>query len=229
MYPGIDAGIHYNLRNTTHTEGLIRVAGPDETISSVRLGTTVGSLVGRTSSGCAWTTGWSHPGFRINALAELALPALSAPLRPFPLDVGDDTFLKISVRSLSVIPIGTIPLPAPRISFRAGLPAGGRSLLPKVERYFAGGDTTIRGFQLDRARVEQVRYLDPSSRDRRRSIASTTGRWAATCASCRTSTSCSRSARPGTGRCFSTTASSPTRWTACRSPSFDTASASRRC
>jgi len=43
MYPGIDAGIHYNLRNTTHTEPLIRVAGPDETISSVRLGTTVGS------------------------------------------------------------------------------------------------------------------------------------------------------------------------------------------
>ena len=38
----------------------------------------------------------------------------------------------------------------------------GESLLPKVERYFAGGDTTIRGFQLDRARIEQLRYLDPS-------------------------------------------------------------------
>jgi outer membrane translocation and assembly module TamA len=29
--------------------------------------------------------------------------------------------------------------------------------LPKVERFFAGGDTTIRGFELDRARTEVIR------------------------------------------------------------------------
>ena len=46
--------------------------------------------------------------------------------------------------------------------FDQGFPLGGASLLPKVERYFAGGDTTIRGFQLDRARIEVVRYPDPS-------------------------------------------------------------------
>ena len=42
-----------------------------------------------------------------------------------------------------------------RLGFRfdQGFPLGGASLLPKVERYFAGGDTTIRGFQLDRART----------------------------------------------------------------------------
>jgi outer membrane protein assembly complex protein YaeT len=161
MFPGIDAGIHYNLRNTTHTEPLIRVAGPDETISSVRLGTTVGSL----SANVEWLRMDNRlvptRGFRINALAELALPFLSAPLRPFPLDVGDDTFLKVSVRSLSVIPLGRFFL---RLGFRFehGFPLGGESLLPKVERYFAGGDTTIRGYQLDRARIEQLRYLDPS-------------------------------------------------------------------
>jgi len=162
MYPGIDAGIHYNLRNTTHTEGLIRVAGPDETISSVRLGTTVGSL----SANVEWLRMDNRlvptRGFRINALAELALPALSAPLRPFPLDVGDDTFLKISVRSLSVIPIGRFLFLRHGFRFEQGFPLGGASLLPKVERYFAGGDTTIRGYQLDRARVEVVRYQDPS-------------------------------------------------------------------
>jgi len=162
MYPGIDAGIHYNLRNTTHTEPLIRVAGPDETISSVRLGTTVGSL----SANVEWLRMDNRlvptRGFRINALAELALPALSAPLRPFPLDVGDDTFLKISVRSLSVIPIGRFLFLRHGFRFEQGFPLGGASLLPKVERYFAGGDTTIRGYQLDRARVEVVRYQDPS-------------------------------------------------------------------
>ena len=29
LYPGVDAGLHYNLRNTTHTEPLLRQAGPD--------------------------------------------------------------------------------------------------------------------------------------------------------------------------------------------------------
>ena len=158
MYPGVDAGIHYNLRNTTHTEPLIRLAGPDETISSVRLGTTVGSL----SANIEWLRMDNRlvptRGFRINAPAELALPVLSVPLRPFPLDVGDDTFLKISIRSLSVIPIGRFLSLRHGFRFEQGFPLGGASLLPKVERYFAGGDTTIRGYQLDRARVEIVSY-----------------------------------------------------------------------
>src|SRR4029078_7065401 len=76
--------------------------------------------------------------------------------------VGDDTFLKISVRSLSVIPIGRFLLLRHGFRFEQGFPLGGASLLPKVERYFARGDTTIRGCQLDRARVEVVRYQDPS-------------------------------------------------------------------
>src|SRR6185312_2247997 len=43
-----------------------------------------------------------------------------------------------------------------------GFPLGGAALLPEGERDFAGGDTTIRGYQLDRARVEVVRSpLEP--------------------------------------------------------------------
>ena len=159
MYPGIDAGIHYNLRNTTHTEALIRVAGPDETTTNVRLGTTVGSL----SANVEWLRMDNRlvptRGFRVVALAELALPALSAPLRPFPIDVGDDKFLKMSVQSLSVLPLARWLSLRLGFRFEQGFPLGGASLLPKVERYFAGGDTTIRGFQLDRARLEVIRYL----------------------------------------------------------------------
>ncbi len=161
MYPGVDAGIHYNLRNTTHTEPLLRVAGSDATINSVRLGTTVGSL----SANVEWLRMDNRlvptRGFRVNALAELALPVLSAPLRPFPIDVGDDAFLKISLRSLSVLPIGRYLFLRLGVRFEQGFPLGGASLLPKVERYFAGGDTTIRGYQLDRASVEVVRYREP--------------------------------------------------------------------
>jgi outer membrane protein assembly factor BamA len=33
---------------------------------------------------------------------------------------------------------------------------GGAALLPKVERYYAGGDTSIRGYQLDYALTETI-------------------------------------------------------------------------
>ena len=158
LYPGVDAGIHYNLRNTTHTENLLRPAGPDEAQRTVQLGTTVGSL----STNVEWQRLDNRllptRGFKLEATAEIALPALSIPLRPLPFDVGDDTFLKVAVRSTSVVPL------APWLSLRHGLrweqgfPFGGAQVLPKVERYFAGGDTTIRGFHLDRARVEVVRF-----------------------------------------------------------------------
>jgi outer membrane protein assembly factor BamA len=163
MYPGVDAGIHYNLRNTSHTESLLRVSGPDETVSTVTLGTTVGSL----SVNVEWLRLDNRllptRGFRVDAIAELALPALSVPLRPLPLDVGDDTFLKIGVHSLTVIPLGRYLFLKHGLRFDQGFPLGGASLLPKVERYFAGGDTTIRGYQLDRARTEVVMFpLAPS-------------------------------------------------------------------
>jgi outer membrane protein insertion porin family len=156
LFPGVDAGLHYNLRNTTHTEPLLREAGPNETTQTVTLGTTVGSL----SANIEWLRMDNRllptRGFRIDAIAELALPAFSVPLRPFPFAIGDDSFLKVGVHSLSVIPLGRHVYLRHGFRYDQGFPLGGASLLPKVERYFAGGDTTIRGFQLDRARVEVV-------------------------------------------------------------------------
>jgi len=156
LYPGVDAGLHYNLRNTTHTEPLIRESGANETTTDVTLGTTVGSL----SANIEWLRMDNRllptRGFRIDAVAELALPVFSLPLRPFPFAIGDDSFLKVGVHSLSVIPLGRHIYLRHGFRYDQGLPLGGAALLPKVERYFAGGDTTIRGYQLDRARVEIV-------------------------------------------------------------------------
>jgi outer membrane protein assembly complex protein YaeT len=156
MYPGVDAGIHYNLRSTTHTEDLIRQAGPDEAQQTVTLGTTVGSI----SANVQWLRVDNRllpsRGFRIDAIAELALPALSVPLRVFPVDIGDDTFLKVGIHSLTVIPLGRHLFLRQGFRYDQGFPLAGASLLPKVETYFAGGDTTIRGYELDRARVEVV-------------------------------------------------------------------------
>jgi outer membrane protein assembly factor BamA len=80
------------------------------------------------------------------------------PLRPFPFAIGDDTFLKVGVHSLSVIPLGKHIYLRHGFRYDQGFPFGGAALLPKVERYFAGGDTTIRGYQLDHARVEVEQF-----------------------------------------------------------------------
>jgi outer membrane protein insertion porin family len=158
MYPGVDAGVHYNLRNTTHTEPLLRTAGPDEQQSNIQLGTTVGSV----SFNAEWLRLDNRllptRGFKVDAVVELALPVLSEPLRALPFPIGDDTFVKVGLHSTSVIPLNRWLSLRHSLRYDQGFPLGGPSLLPKVERFFAGGDTTIRGFQLDRARVEEVSF-----------------------------------------------------------------------
>jgi outer membrane protein insertion porin family len=152
MYSGIDANIHYNLRNTSRTELLDRGADPGvfQDQSTVRIGTFISSL----SAGVEWHR-LDHllipaRGFKIAAGIEVALPALF-------FGVAHDTFVKVFGRGLSVVPL--LPWLSLHYSIRydQGLPLGGSALLPKVERYFAGGDTTIRGYQLDYALTETVR------------------------------------------------------------------------
>ena len=160
LYPGVDAGVHYNLRNTRHTEPL-RAARPARTRNqdTIQLSTTVGSV----SANVVVASPRQPPASARRACASTArpsspCPALSVPLRPLPFPTGDDSFLKLGVHVLAVIPLGRNLYLRFGFRFDEGLPLGGASLLPKVERYFAGGDTTIRGFNLDRARTEVVQY-----------------------------------------------------------------------
>jgi outer membrane protein insertion porin family len=149
MYPGVDASLRYNLRDAVRTEFLLRSAGADEEQATVKIGTVVGSF--------SLTVDWQRldnqlvptRGFKVTGGLEWALPALS-------LDRGQDRFLKLVGRSLTVVPL--LPWLSLRHSVRydQGLPFGS-PVLPKVERFFAGGDTTIRGFELDRARTEAIR------------------------------------------------------------------------
>jgi outer membrane protein insertion porin family len=152
LYSGVDANVSYNLRNTSRTELLDRSAesGPFQDQTTVRLGTLVSSL----STSVEWHR-LDHVlvptrGFKVTAGLEVALPALS-------FGEGHDTFAKIYARGLSVVPV--LPWLSLRYSIRydQGLPFGGSAVLPKVERYYAGGDTTIRGYQLDWAMTETVR------------------------------------------------------------------------
>jgi len=157
MYPGIDANLRYNLRNTSRTEMLVRDAqiAAFQNETTVRIGTFVSSL----SAGVDWQR-LDHPlipsrGFKVSAGVEVALPA-------FFFDVGQDSFVKVFGRGFSVVPI--LPWLSLHYTFRydQGIPLGGAALLPKVERFPAGGDTTIRGYQLDYALTETVRVQGPT-------------------------------------------------------------------
>ncbi len=150
MYPGVNAAVRYGLANRSRTEFLLRGAGPDEDLRTVRLGTVVGSL----TASVDWLR-LDNPllptrGFKLHGGIELAHPALS-------LHAGDDTFIKTDLRSLVVIPLARWLSLRHSVRYDQGFPLDGASVLPKVERFFAGGDTTIRGFELDRARVEIIR------------------------------------------------------------------------
>jgi outer membrane protein insertion porin family len=88
-------------------------------------------------------------GFKLTGGVEVALPGLS-------MNFGQDTFVKVIGRSLTVVPLLSWLSLRHSVRFDQGLPIGA-PVLPKVERFFAGGDTTIRGFELDRARTEVIR------------------------------------------------------------------------
>jgi outer membrane protein assembly factor BamA len=141
--------LRYNLRDTTRDELLLRTAGPLEDQQTIQIGTIVGSL----SLSLDWLR-LDNPlvptrGFKLSAGVEMAQPALS-------LDHGVDRFVKLTGRSLAVVPLTSWLNLRHSVRYDQGLPFGA-PVLPKVERFFAGGDTTVRGFELDRARIEIVR------------------------------------------------------------------------
>jgi outer membrane protein insertion porin family len=149
VYPGVDVALRYSLRNTTRTELLLRGAGADEHQQTANPETTVGAM----RASVEWQR-LDNPlvptrGFKLVGAVELALPELS-------LGAGEDRFVKTQVRLLSVVPL------LRRWSLRAsarydhGFVLGGRSVLPRVERFFLGGDTTVRGYELDMARREAL-------------------------------------------------------------------------
>lgn len=149
MYPGVDANLRYNLRNTYHTEPQARAAGADENQDTVSIGTMVGSF----STAIEWQRldNLLVPtrGFKVGAGVEVALPAFS-------FNQGGDSFVKLSARSLAVAPLASWLTLRHSLRYDQGFPLGGPSLLPRVERYFAGGDTTLRGYDLDRALTDGV-------------------------------------------------------------------------
>jgi len=69
---------------------------------------------------------------------------------------GTDHFLKLNVSGQYFQPLPLGMTLAVSVRYDHGVPLGDTVVLPKVERFYAGGDTTIRGFEEDMAWTEKI-------------------------------------------------------------------------
>jgi outer membrane protein insertion porin family len=70
--------------------------------------------------------------------------------------LGSARFLKLGGQAQHFIPLGSRFRLSNAVRYDHGVPLGGDHALPEVERFFAGGDTTVRGFEQDRLATEIV-------------------------------------------------------------------------
>lgn len=146
----ITTGLHYDFRLRERPIDVLRPAGADDDQTQVPISTRTGS-VGVTFE---WEQrvdrqGTLSPlapeaGFRFEAQASLASGYLG----------GQDTFLKLSTAGTKYWPVGSNLVVRADLRYDQGVPLGGAVLLPEVERFFAGGDATVRGYDDERLATE---------------------------------------------------------------------------
>jgi outer membrane protein assembly factor BamA len=153
--------VHYDYRLRTRNVDVLRPIGADMDDTQVAIQTTTGSVgvtgeadhrVDRSGqlSPLAAADGWHLAGTVSVAFPEVA-----------PLLGGQDTFIKASVTASKFVPIGENLVIRGDFRYDEGFPLGGAVLLPDVERFFAGGDNTVRGYQDDRMATEIIRVGVP--------------------------------------------------------------------
>jgi outer membrane protein insertion porin family len=71
--------------------------------------------------------------------------------------LGTDDFAKISLAGQIFFPLGSRIVVTNSMRWDQGFPLGGAVLLPEIERFSAGGDTTVRGYEADRLATQIIR------------------------------------------------------------------------
>ncbi|TMQ11559.1 MAG: hypothetical protein E6J90_34480 [Deltaproteobacteria bacterium] len=153
----ITTGLHYDFRQRERPLDVLRPIGADNDQTQVPIGTSTGSAgisfeweqrVDRQGTLSPLTP---EDGFRFDVQASVASRYLG----------GQDTFLKLSTTGTRYLPIGQNLVLRADLRFDQGIPLGGAVLLPEVERFFAGGDATVRGYDDERLATEIVQVGVP--------------------------------------------------------------------
>jgi outer membrane protein insertion porin family len=149
--------VEYLFRVRSRNVDALRPIGADMDESQVAISTRTGSVgtrleyENRVDSGGQLSPLAPQEGWHAEVTASYASPYL----------FGQDTFMKVSA---SVSRFETV---LEHITLRAdarydhGIPLGGAVLLPEVERFFAGGDNTVRGYADDRMETEIIEVAVP--------------------------------------------------------------------
>jgi outer membrane protein assembly factor BamA len=153
----ITTGVHYDFRQRERPIDVLRPLGADDDQTQVPIQTTTGS-VGVTFE---WEqrvdrSGTLSPlapesGFRFDAQASIAGPFLG----------GQDRFIKVSTGGTRYLALGKSLVLRADLRFDEGFPLGDAVLLPEVERFFAGGDATVRGYDDERLATEIIQVNVP--------------------------------------------------------------------
>ncbi len=155
LFPGVDAGLHYNLRNTTHTEPLVRQAGPSKPRQrharhhhrqperQHRV-----AAHGQSPAADARLPGRRH---RRAGAARVLDPAAAVPVRHRRRQLPEGR------RSRAFgDPAGQARLPAPRLPLRPAFRWAARRCCPRSNATSPAETRRSAAIQLDRARVEVV-------------------------------------------------------------------------
>ena len=88
-------------------------------------------------------------GFKLTGSVRVASRYLA-----YPLPASDFVHLHFSGQGLLPLPAGIVL--ALGVRYDHGIPFGADPMLPKTERFYAGGDTTVRGYEEDRLKTEVI-------------------------------------------------------------------------
>jgi outer membrane protein insertion porin family len=150
-FQGLMLQLRYDFRHRTRDIELIRPAGNSDDIEKT-------PVVTRTSS--------FGPRVALDRRRDSKGKPSLLPDRGYFLEVrgayGEDRllgtarFMKLGASAQHFQPLGSRFRLYNGVRYDHGIPLGGDVALPEVERFFAGGDTTVRGFEQDRLAIEVV-------------------------------------------------------------------------
>jgi outer membrane protein insertion porin family len=155
-------GVRWDVRRLSREENLIRPAGASDDIDKAPVATTTGAI-GPVFTINKRTDAQGRPnplapqgGYYAQLSASYADSFLSSPIELFGFSRGRDRFLKLGAAGQYYFKPSKRTTVTTAVRYDHGIPLGDEFLLPEVERYFAGGDTTVRGFEQDRLETEVI-------------------------------------------------------------------------
>jgi outer membrane protein assembly factor BamA len=143
---------YFDYRSRERNIDVLRPIGADDDDSQVPITTITGSV------GVSFE--WEQRVDRRGTLSPLAPEdgyRLEARLSfAHPYFLSQDTFIKAQVAGSKFFPLSTNVVLRTDLRYDQGFPLGGAALLPEVERFFAGGDGTVRGYADERLATELI-------------------------------------------------------------------------